>query len=245
MPDVALTPHPALPVCFSSDFLRVYRWLQWCLGVRAGTGGVLSASWCSVLPDWGHWLDQGWWPGNTVSYSQLASLSLSTTYSRVTTSYHTIIIHLPTTYQHPPPSGMWLRDQLCEQEFYTSYEYIWVWYYMQRCSPYDMLMMLYTHIAYVNSRVSPVYLDPRQCWGETITEQRTPLECNDLLYSLWSVESIIYCLKYEILLLQNYQPIQSPRINSFQIEMYFIQWQPQPHILVRFITNQAKFQNEP
>ena len=94
MPDVALTPHPALPVCLSSDFLRVYRWLQWCLGVRAGTGGVLSASWCSVLPDWGHWLDQGWWPGNTVSYSQLASLSLSTTYSRVTTSY-----------QPPPPTS--------------------------------------------------------------------------------------------------------------------------------------------
>ena len=45
-----------------------------------------------------------------------------------------------------------------------------IWYYMQRCSPYDMLMMLYTHIAYVNSRVSPVYLDPRQGSGETITE---------------------------------------------------------------------------
>ena len=114
-----------------------------------------------------------------------------------------------------------------------------------------MLMMLYTRIAYDNSRVSPVYLDPRQGWGETITEQRTPLECNDLLYSLWSVESIIYCLKYEILLLQNHQPMQSIEINSFQIEMYYSVAVPTPHyhltfyILGRFITNQAKFQNEP
>ena len=96
-PDVVLTPHPApLPVCLSSDFLRVYRWLQWCLGVRAGTVGVLSASWCSVLPDWGHWLDQGWWPGNTVSYSRHSQYNIQhTTYNRVTTSY-----------QPPPPSGM-------------------------------------------------------------------------------------------------------------------------------------------
>ena len=66
---------------------------------------------------------------------------------------------------------------------------------MQACSPYDMLMMLYTQIAYGNSGVSPVYLDPRQGrQEETIREQRTPLECNDLLYRLWSGKSIIYCL---------------------------------------------------
>ena len=40
---------------------------------------------------------------------------------------------------------------------------------MQKCSPYDMLMMLYTDIAYGNARVSPVYLDPRP--GQVQEEQ--------------------------------------------------------------------------
>ena len=165
---------PLISSGFTGERRLLHHCHHWYLGVRAGSESAEQPQLCAqscLTADCGHWLDQqsglGTQLGTTGTVSPLSTILSDDNIGYQQPSYYSV--------------GMWLSEQFCEQEFYRS---LWVWYYMQRCSPYDMLMMLYTRIAYDNSRVSPVYLDPRQGWGETITEQRTPLECNDLLYSL-------------------------------------------------------------